>query len=519
MKIMKFRFFLFAITIIGFVGSGCKKSWLDVNKDPNNITGTASVSLVFTNALAQTVANEVNQNELGSYWGGQWTQSSSYIFSATTFAYQFTNSNFNYFDPIYDNLEDYQYVINNAAATGQPYFKGPAQVMKAYLFQKLVDLYGDVPFTGALKATGNLFPQYEDQKAIYESLIPLLDSAIANLKANAFASTNTAPDISFAGSLRAGNKNKWIKFANTVKLRILMRQSRIANRDAYIVTELKKIVAEGTGFLDAGQDMAVNPGYVQSTGKQNPLYDTWGYDPAGSKRSLGRYPRPTKFLFDQLIAANDTFRLKRVAYAKGGEGSTSGVSSVAEVTSNYVGVPYGAPSGYTAPSTSYIGPSVIAKGVYNNPLYLITAAESQFLLAEAAFRYGSQVTFAKTAQQYYEQGVIESFRLLGVPNYADRANTLLTSGISESDWTASADKLKAIWRQKWLALVNFGGLEAWTEYRRTNYPNIPLSAGAPATQPVPVRLYYPNTEVGANSNTPKQAADVVFKNRLFWDVD
>lgn len=49
--------------------------------------------------------------------------------------------------------------------------------------------------------------------------------------------------------------------------------------------------------------------------------------------------------------------------------------------------------------------------------------------------------------------------------------------------------------------------------------NIPLSAGAPATQPVPVRLYYPNTEVGANSKTPSQAADVVFTSRLFWDVD
>src|SRR6476661_690018 len=118
---MKLKVVLFAATLVGFVGTGCKKSWLDVNKDPNNITGQASVSLVFTNALATTTANEVDQNELGSYWSGQWTQSSSYIFSATTFAYQFTNSNFNYFDPIYNNLEDYQYVIDKAEATGQPY--------------------------------------------------------------------------------------------------------------------------------------------------------------------------------------------------------------------------------------------------------------------------------------------------------------------------------------------------------------------------------------------------------------
>ncbi|HEU4901284.1 MAG TPA: SusD/RagB family nutrient-binding outer membrane lipoprotein, partial [Flavisolibacter sp.] len=115
--------------------------------------------------------------------------------------------------------------------------------------------------------------------------------------------------------------------------------------------------------------------------------------------------------------------------------------------------------------------------------------------------------------------VRESFRLLGVPNADARATALLTSGIADADWTASTDKLHAIWMQKWLALVNFGGLEAWTEYRRTNYPPIPESAGASAGAAVPVRLYYPNTEVGANSNTPKQATDVVFKNRLFWDVD
>src|SRR5215213_4675935 len=103
---MKFKIILF-IASIGVLATSCKKTWLDVNKDPNNLTGEVSPALVFTNALATTTANEVDQNEIGSYWAGQWTQSSSYIFSATTFAYKFTNSNFNYWDPIYNNIEDY----------------------------------------------------------------------------------------------------------------------------------------------------------------------------------------------------------------------------------------------------------------------------------------------------------------------------------------------------------------------------------------------------------------------------
>jgi hypothetical protein len=515
LKKMKFKIFIL-LSSVAVLAAGCKKSWLDVNKNPNQLTGTISPSFIFTAALSTTVANEVDQNEIGSYWAGQWTQSSSYIFSATTFAYQFTNSNFNYWDPIFNNLEDYQNVINNADAMDQPFLKGPAQVMKAYLFQKLVDMYGDVPYSEALKGIEKLFPKFDNQKAVYEALIPLLDTAIANIKANAFTGAFSSADIALGAS-----QTKWVKFANTLKLRILIRQDRIPGRDAYIVSNLQKIIAEGSGFLGAGQDVGVNPGYTAADTRQNPFYDRWGYSAAGAQRSLGRYPRPTKYLFDVLIAANDTFRLKRMAYAKGGENpNNAGVSTVPEIVSNYVGVPYGAPSGYTAPSTSWIGPAVLTKGKFNLPLYLMTAAEAQFLLAEAAYKYGSSVTFASSAQEYFELGIRESFRLLGVPDAATKAATLYNSGIDMFSWTASPDKLKAIWMQKWLALVDYEGFEAWCEVRRTNWPPIPLSAGAPTSQKVPVRLFYPNTELGSNqANTPVQAATVVFDSRLFWDVD
>jgi hypothetical protein len=82
------------------------------------------------------------------------------------------------------------------------------------------------------------------------------------------------------------------------------------------------------------------------------------------------------------------------------------------------------------------------------------------------------------------------------------------------------DKLKAIWQQKWLALTNFGGLEAWTEYRRTNFPVIPKSASASASAVPPVRLYYPDTELGSNGENVKAQGTInVSTSRLFWDVD
>lgn len=521
---MKFKIITLIVSA-GILFGGCKKSFLDVNTNPNSLT-TSDPNFVFTNALNTTVGSvniptntlsgEVLQNETGSYFAGLWTQSSSYILNSTIFAYQFTNNDFNYFDPIYNNLEDYQYVIDNADAKKQSFLKGPAKVMKAYLFQKLVDMYGNVPFSEALKGLKNLSPKFDDQKTIYESLIPLLDSAIRDIKANAFTGNFGSSDIAFNGSTSA-----WAKFANSLKLRILIRQSRIPGRDGYITTEIKKAVAEGSGFLGIGDDVGVTPGYQPTTGKLNPFYERFGYTATGSAQGFARYPRPTLNLFNELISRNDTFRLKRIAYAKGGEnGNNPGVSKAVENVSNYVGTPYGIGSGYTAPSTSYIGPAVIIKGQFNRPLYLMISAENQFLLSEAVLRYGATLGLPKTAQEYYEQGVMESFRLDGVPNASIAATILLTSGKSEADWTASPDKFKAIWLQKWLALANFEGLEAWAEVRRTNYPVIPQSASASSTAKPPVRFYYPSTELNSNKASIDAVGVIdVFSTRLFWDVD
>jgi hypothetical protein len=513
---MKLKFPILLLSVALLAG-GCKKTFLDVNTNPNTLP-TASPSFVFTNAVNTTATNEVFQNETGSYFAGQWTQSNSYILSAALFNYQFTNTDFNYFDPIYNNLEDYQYVIENADANKQPFLKGPAKVMKAYLFQKLVDLYGDVPFSEALQGVKNLAPKFDDQKAIYESLIPMLDEAIVDLKANPFTGAFIGSDITAAGSLKAGSITKWIKFANSLKLRILLRQSRVPGRETYITNEIKKAAAEGTGFLGAGEDFGVNPGFTASTGKQNPFYERFGYQASGTIQSYARFPRPTAYLFDVLKASNDTFRLKRMAYARNGENpNTPGVSREVENIANYVGVPFGASSGYTAQASSYIGPAVITRGRFDQPLYFMIAAESQLLLAEAAQRYGAATGLTGTAQSYYEQGVRESFRLVGVPDAATKATTLLTSGIDLADFTASTDKLKAIWMQKWLALTNYEGLEAWTEVRRTNFPPIPRSVSASTAAKLPLRLYYPSSESSSNKNVP--AGVDPFSTRIFWDVD
>jgi Starch-binding associating with outer membrane len=519
-KITSIHILLLTITGTMFLG-GCKKSWLDINTNPNTLPPPRP-DYVLTSAINRNAA-VVTPNETGAYWAAQWTQSSTYVLSPTLFTYNFNNTNFNYWDGWYDILQDLQFTINNADKSGLPALKGPAKVMKAYIFQELADLYGNIPYSEALKGAGVLAPKFDDQKAVYDNLIVLLDEAVADVKANTFEAVSSAADIVFKG-----NATNWVRFANSLKLRILIRQSRVPGRDTYIKTEINKAGATTEGFLAAGQDVGSTPGYVAATNQTNPWYDYIGYDPNGATRAYGRYPRPTTFLFNTLIASNDTFRLKRLAYAFGGESSTNpGVSAQPEILSNYKGVPYGISSGYLAQNTSFVGPSLIVKGVVNNPVYLMTAAESYLLLAEAKQLYGGSVTLPAngtdgTAKGYYEQGVKESFRLTGTSSKygADKVTTLLTSGIDLADWTASPDKLKAIWQQKWLALTNFNGLEAWTEIRRTNFPVIPVSASAAAGAKAPVRLFYPATENSSNgANIKAQGIIDVFNGRLFWDID
>ncbi|MEN9686513.1 MAG: hypothetical protein RLZZ28_2299, partial [Bacteroidota bacterium] len=290
---MKFKS-LFGIAALAAltISTGCNKSYLDVNVNPNS-SPTATPAFVLTNAMNTTARNMVSPNELGSYWSGQWTQSSSYILSTATFSYIINNTNFNYWDGMYDNLQDYQYVIDNADGLSQKYFKGPAKVMKVYNYQALVDMYGDLPYSDALKGVGSLAPKFDDQKAVYAALITSLDDAIADLKANPFSSAYAGADIIFAG-----NVTKWIRFANSLKLRILMHQSRVASQAAYITTEINKIVTEGSGFITGEEVGAGGPSlFLATAGKLNPIYDTWGYDANGAVRALARFPRPTKFLF------------------------------------------------------------------------------------------------------------------------------------------------------------------------------------------------------------------------------
>lgn len=510
MKMNKIYIAMFSV-LVGI--TGCKKEFLDVNTNPNALP-TATPGFVLANALNVSAASLVGPNEVGSFWAGLWTQSNGYILSTTIFQYNFTNNDFNYWDGTYDNLNDYQYIIDKAAEADQLFAVGPAKIMQAFNYQKLVDLYGNIPYSEALKGVGKLAPKFDEQKTVYEGLIALLDAGIKDAKANPFPSAFTASDIIFKG-----NTTNWVKFANSLKLRILMRQSRISGRDGYITAELNKTIAEGSGFI-TGADVGANPGYTAAAGQINPFYDNYGYSETGARRANNNWPRITDFLLSSMKASGDSVRMKRIAYAIGNEDQANpGVSAKPELNSNYVGVKFGANSGYLPGNSSAVGPALLTRGKFNNPFIIMTAAEVQLNLAEAKQRYGAAVNLAGTAKSYFDEGIKQSYRALGA-SAADVAR-LTSSGIENVDFDASSNKLNAIAYQKWVSLANFNGLEAWSEYRKSGYPNTPQSinyVGGASTRPL--RLYYPGTELGSNGDNVKAQGTIdPLSSRIFWDVD
>ena len=192
-----------------------------------------------------------------------------------------------------------------------------------------------------------------------------------------------------------------------------MRQARVSGRDAYIIAEINKIVAEGSGFI-TGAEVGSNPGYVASAGQINPIYNLYGYTETGARVGNNNWPRITEFMVKELVKNADTFRLKRFAYAPGNEDlANPGVSLKPEIAANYVGVPFGSSAGYLPATSSAVGPVLLVRGQYNRPVVIMTAAEVQLNLAEAKQRYGASVNLSGTAQSYYEEGVKQNFRAIG----------------------------------------------------------------------------------------------------------
>jgi hypothetical protein len=483
----KLIYFLLILSTV----SSCKK-YLDINTDPNNPTDVEP-GFVLSQSLTTGAIAHRGYFFLLTQWMGYTSRSGGFAPSSANESFQITPATFQgNWNNNYHLIYDLNFVEAKGKERGQPFFEGVAKVLKSYWYQYLVDMYNNVPYTEAGQPGVINNPKYDDAKTIYEDLIKKIDEGIVLIK----SATSLSPSDSKFDILFHGNITRWVKLANTIKLRILVRQSEMTGRTSYIQTEIAKIVADGTGFINEGEDALINPGYENSGGKQNPYYAAYGFTPTGAPATT--FFRAHQFAIDFYRNNNDT-RLDYI-YKKPANGIHLG---------NWLG---SAPNQNA--TTSEIGVGVYKTAEAGYPFFL--SSESLFLQAEAIQRGW----LPGTAKTVYQRAIASSFSYFGVPNAAAAALTYYSqSGFVNVNWDDAPNKILLIAIQKWAVMNSLNPMESWTEFRRLGVPNIvPPSLSPNVTRnQIPVRALYPQVEYDVNSDVVlAQGTISQFDSKIFW---
>lgn len=494
---------LFVIIVIAGVSlSGCGKSYLDINTPNPNAATAATPELVLPNAMTVTASGQVTNVGLNSLqyisgWMGYWAPSGSYAQNGNDVASYFQTTGFAdaYWIGAYRNLEDYYYTETTAKTQLKPFYVAASKAMKSLVFSQLVDVFNNIPYSQAFQGTLVINPKYDDAQTIYKDLSNQLDTA-ATLMASPASVAAANSDVMFDG-----DNSQWIAFANTLRLRLLLRQTQVSGADAYIAGEVAKITANGGGFLT--QDATINPGYANNDQQQNPL---WGYfrTLTGLPTSGGQadYWRASSYAINTLKAYNDP-RLGQI-YDTIGSGT-------------FVGSVLGSPNNPPGAGTSSLGPGLLQSASQN--AVIISAAESNFLQAEAIVR-GYLPGGTSAAQAAYEAGVQASFTYLG----AGSATTYLSSGNPMTTWSAAVGtqaEIALIIRQKWIAENGVTPWEAYDDYRRLGLPaDIPISVSpymSAGHTTIPTRFLYPVSEYTTNTVNVNAEGNIDWTtSKVFW---
>lgn len=476
--------------------AGCKKGFLtDLAVNPNQ-PSQAPASLILPPILTGLASNSYFSSATIGLWMGYYSISGGYSVSNNAMTYYVSAAGPSNWDNLYSILKNAAYIETNSASDPNgAYSLAAAKILKSFGFQILVDGYGNVPYSQAFKGSGNFFPTYDPGQAVYDSCIKNLDDAI-NLIVNA---PSTATNLGSNDIMFQGDMDQWARFANTVKLRFLIRQSNIIAASA-AQAEIAKTAS--VGYLES--DALVNPGYLNSAGKQSPFWASYGVDPGGSLYSDGyNYLRGGGAAVNFYKDSNDA-RLFYVYAPDGSAPNNSDFFTVDSDPSHYHGVYYGdrtAASAQNNKGTVGLGHGILAG--FDAAAPIMTAAESYFLQSEAALRgwtNGDALALLRSGVKasyefYFTQGGSS------VATADAAADTYLTNHVLSVD-------LNSIINQKWAALDGVNNFEAWTEYRRTGFPGpsvLPLTKFPGNTNHIPTKLMYPTSEANNNQDNYKAA--------------
>jgi len=511
------------ILVMGLIVLSSCHGLEDLNENPNQIgSDNVDPNLLLATVISGTAKDVVNLG-FGNIAGVmQHTQKDGW--SGGHNSYDWDNRS-NSWNGYYSLLTNNKTLIEKAEVDDLEFHIGAGLVTKSYLFGTITDLYGDAPYTEALRGgEGVAFfdSTFDNQKVIYTGILTDLEKANSLLSKNqdTYFSIQEDQDI-----LYGGNAAKWRKFANSLALRYYMRLSE--KEPAIAEAGIRKITSNPSQYpliVSASDDANVD--YVGSSGA-----DSWPSTTKFSSDVAGNYFRikMAATLVDALLALDDP-RLGvwankieiPLVLAVGEDEETDEIRDgeryvgqklvddhldIVGVPVNYnkeyVGLPTAIPFGGSFnlrvnPAQGTYNPSVSQlNDIYkeaNGPLLksrLISAAEVNFILAEAALKGW----VSGSAENYYNEGIKQSFEAWGIgEDYDDYMSGISFGGLED------------IMEQKWIASWT-SATQAWFDYRRTGLPNVFTEGPSRKRAAIPLRFYYNIDEINTNNENATDAIE------------
>lgn len=457
---------------IGLLSSCETVDFGDENINPNQ-PSKASTAALLTSAM-RSLPGHISETN-----GNMWVQ---YISQVTyTEGSRYSTTQWSYDGWYAGALKDIQEVIDLNTEDAASYTNGGttanqiavAKILKAYYIQFITDTWGMVPFSEALLGVDNIAPAFDSQEAIYLASFDLIDEALASIN----SSGTLNGDILFGG-----NMGDWKKFANTLKLTMAMR---IADADP--ATAQAKFNEARSGAI-ASVSENINYPYLTEDTNDNPWQD----------RFETREDFALSDVFVNHLSGMNDPRLAEYAElpASGGD---------------YTGIPYGVENpNVLQADVSFIDSDVIYDGTQKGGA-IFTYAQVAFSIAEAAQRGWT----SDSVEDWYNAGIQASMDQWGVD--ADAASAYLAQASVQFDSTKAMEQIAT---EKWVSLY-LQGFEAWSEWRRLDYPQLSPAPDALSGTGIPVRYgYSANTaalnEANYNAAVSAQGADNQ-DTKLWWD--
>lgn len=395
---------------------------------------------------------------------------------------------------------------------GQENVAALADIVKVFAMHRVADHYGPIPYVHY--TLGSVGQSYDALDQVYTKFFEELDNAIEVLTPYALSGNVILEDYD---PIYGGDLNKWVRLANTLRLRLALR---VVYADVQLAkAEAEKSAQNAVGFIEEAAGRAEYKG-LSNAAAQNPIWQQ------AHEWNENRMSAP----MDSYLNGYSDPRIS-VYFVAAGDGKFHGVRQGIFATG--------------ADQSSYIGERISNVNLSeNSPVLYMAAAESYFLRAEAALRGWNM---NGTAKDFYEAGIRMSMQENGITGNVDAYVSNKTAvpaafvdNTGKGDDVAAPSTITIAWNdadgfetnleriivQKWIA--GWGNSpEAWAEYRRTGYPKMfPVkynySNGAVSSDLQIRRLPYPGTEYNTNKEAVEAAAALLggpdnCGTRLWWD--